>query len=148
MIALDTNADEDESMLNGSIFTRLVALLVVADWSSTDDQSTEPNERSFLLVLHSAADYSFYPSDSLCCVASSEVPMADPITLLRQFVVDNKEYHLENDLYVFNDLAYPKDVKTNYLVYGFVHLSKFLSSLNSNNFQYRQRQHAEGLLHP
>ena len=46
--------------------------------------------------------------------------MADPISLLRQFVIDNKEYHLDNELYVFNDLAYPKDVKTNYLVYGFV----------------------------
>jgi len=44
--------------------------------------------------------------------------MADPISLLRQFVTENKEYTLENDRFVFNDLAYPKDVKTNYLVYG------------------------------
>ena len=63
LIAIDTNEDEDESMLNGSIFTRLVALLVVSDWSSTDDQSSAANERSFLLVLHSAAASSFYPTD-------------------------------------------------------------------------------------
>ena len=46
--------------------------------------------------------------------------MADAISLLRQFTIENKEYSIENDRFVFNDLAYPKDIKTNYLVYGFV----------------------------
>lgn len=45
--------------------------------------------------------------------------MADALTLLRQFTIDNKDYTIENDRFVFNDVAYPKDVKTNYLVYGF-----------------------------
>lgn len=46
--------------------------------------------------------------------------MADAISLLRQFIIENKEFTVENDRFVFNDLAYPKDIKTNYLVYGFV----------------------------
>jgi hypothetical protein len=45
--------------------------------------------------------------------------MADALSLLRQFTIDNKEYTIENDRFVFNDLAYTKDIKTNYLVYGF-----------------------------
>ncbi|CAF5006353.1 unnamed protein product, partial [Rotaria socialis] len=44
--------------------------------------------------------------------------MADALSLLRQFIIENKEYTTENDRFVFNDLAYMKDVKTNYLVYG------------------------------
>jgi hypothetical protein len=46
--------------------------------------------------------------------------MADALSLLRQFTIENKEYTSENDRFVFNDLAYPKDIKTNYLVYGLV----------------------------
>ncbi|CAF1149857.1 unnamed protein product [Adineta ricciae] len=44
--------------------------------------------------------------------------MADALSLLRQFTIENKEYTIDSDRFVFNDLAYPKDVKTNYLVYG------------------------------
>ncbi|CAF1152172.1 unnamed protein product [Rotaria sp. Silwood1] len=44
--------------------------------------------------------------------------MADALSLLRQFTIENKEYTIENDRFVFNDLAYTKDIKTNYLVYG------------------------------
>lgn len=46
--------------------------------------------------------------------------MADALSLLRQFTIEKKDYTIENDRFVFNDLAYAKDVKTNYLVYGFV----------------------------
>ena len=48
--------------------------------------------------------------------------MADALSLLRQFTTENKEYTIDGDRFVFNDLAYPKDVKTNYLVYGYIHL--------------------------
>jgi hypothetical protein len=46
--------------------------------------------------------------------------MADALSLLRQFTIEKKEYAAENDRFIFNDLAYPKDIKTNYLVYGLV----------------------------
>lgn len=46
--------------------------------------------------------------------------MADALSLLRQFTIENKEYAIDNDRFVFNDLAYQKDIKTNYLVYGLV----------------------------
>ena len=46
--------------------------------------------------------------------------MADALSLLRQFTIENKEYATDGDRFVFNDLAYPKDIKTNYLVYGYV----------------------------
>lgn len=48
--------------------------------------------------------------------------MADALSLLRQFTIENKEYTIENGRFIFNDLAYPKDTKTNYLVYGFVNI--------------------------
>lgn len=44
--------------------------------------------------------------------------MADALSLLRLFHTDKKEYTIENDRFIFNDVAYPKDTKTNYLIYG------------------------------
>jgi len=58
--------------------------------------------------------------------------MADALSLLRQFTIDNKEYTIENDRFVFNDLAYTKDIKTNYLVYGFVFSFKNKNIYNIN----------------
>jgi parafibromin len=52
--------------------------------------------------------------------------MADALSLLRQFTIESKEYSIENDRFVFNDLAYPKDIKTNYLVYGLVFYFKYI----------------------
>ena len=54
------------------------------------------------------------------------------LSLLRQFTIENKEYTIENDRFVFNDLAYPKDIKTNYLVYGLLFfLYKYIYILKS-----------------
>ena len=40
--------------------------------------------------------------------------MADALSLLRQFTIEDKEYSIENDRFVFNDLAYSKDIKTKF----------------------------------
>lgn len=60
--------------------------------------------------------------------------MADALSLLRQFTIDHKDYSIENDRFVFNDLAYPKDIKTNYLVYGFVFLFERKKESQQLNF--------------
>ena len=113
-------------MLNGSILTTKVALLVVSHWSREGDQWDEIID--FLLPLqfihpfiHSACG-KIWPAKSsrISSPYSIQSTMADAISLLRQFIVENKEFTVEHDRFVFNDLAYPKDIKTNYLVYGFV----------------------------
>lgn len=44
--------------------------------------------------------------------------MSDPLSLLRSFVKNKKEFQIEDDKIVFDDLYYLKNVKTNYLIYG------------------------------
>ncbi|OQR71103.1 parafibromin-like [Tropilaelaps mercedesae] len=44
--------------------------------------------------------------------------MADPLSLLRQYNVSNKPILEENDKIIFGEYAWPKDVKTNYVIYG------------------------------
>lgn len=60
--------------------------------------------------------------------------MADALSLLRQFTIEKKEYTTENDRFVFNDLAYPKDIKTNYLVYGLVFFASSLNQIEKFSF--------------
>ena len=42
----------------------------------------------------------------------------DPLSLLRNFIKNKKEYIEEGDKIIFGDVYYPKDVKTNYIIYG------------------------------
>lgn len=44
--------------------------------------------------------------------------MSDALSLLRNFVKNRKEFFEEDDKIVFGDVAYPKNVKTNFLIYG------------------------------
>lgn len=44
--------------------------------------------------------------------------MADPLTLLRQYNVSNKLIHEEDGKIIFGEYAWPKNVKTNYVIYG------------------------------
>lgn len=46
--------------------------------------------------------------------------MADPLSLLRQYNVSKKPILEEDDKVVFGEYAWPKDVKTNYVIYGWV----------------------------
>lgn len=45
--------------------------------------------------------------------------MADPLSLLRQYHVNQKEI-VEKDLKIlFGEFAWPKNVKTNYMIWGY-----------------------------
>lgn len=44
--------------------------------------------------------------------------MSDALSLLRNFVKAKKDFHEEEDKIIFGDVYYPKNVKTNYLIYG------------------------------
>ncbi|KAL7643864.1 UNVERIFIED_CONTAM: hypothetical protein RMT77_005870 [Armadillidium vulgare] len=44
--------------------------------------------------------------------------MADPLSLLRQFNVNKKEIIIKDDNILFGEFSWPKDVKTNYQIYG------------------------------
>ncbi len=44
--------------------------------------------------------------------------MADPLSLLRQYNVSGKEITEKEDNILFGEFSWPKNVKTNYMVYG------------------------------
>jgi hypothetical protein len=44
--------------------------------------------------------------------------MSDALNLLRQFVINKKDFHEEDDKIVFGDSYYPKNIKTTYIIYG------------------------------
>lgn len=48
--------------------------------------------------------------------------MADPLSLLRQYNINKKEIIERDGQIIFGEFSWPKNVKTNYLKYGFVFL--------------------------
>jgi parafibromin len=46
--------------------------------------------------------------------------MSDALSLLRNSLINHKEFNEEEDKIVFGDVYYPKDTKTNYVIYGYV----------------------------
>lgn len=44
--------------------------------------------------------------------------MSDALSLLRNFIINKKDYIQEDDKIIFGDVYYLKDTKTNYLQYG------------------------------
>ncbi|CAG0922104.1 unnamed protein product [Notodromas monacha] len=44
--------------------------------------------------------------------------MADPLSLLRQYFIQNRDIVQENDRIIFGELSWPKATRTNYVVYG------------------------------
>lgn len=47
--------------------------------------------------------------------------MADPLSLLRQFNVNKREIIQRESQIIFGEFSWPKNVKTNYLKYGYVY---------------------------
>ena len=43
---------------------------------------------------------------------------SDPLSILRDFHVNKKEVVVRDDLVIFDDVAFKKDARTNYLKYG------------------------------
>lgn len=46
--------------------------------------------------------------------------MADPLSLLRQFNINKREIIEREGQIIFGEFSWPKNVKTNYLKYGYV----------------------------
>ena len=44
--------------------------------------------------------------------------MGDPLSLLRQFNINKKEIIVKDDIVIFGEFSWKKNVKTNYHVYG------------------------------
>jgi len=44
--------------------------------------------------------------------------MADVLSILRQYNINKKEILEKDEQIIFGEFAWPKDVKTNYLVWG------------------------------
>lgn len=44
--------------------------------------------------------------------------MADPLSLLRQYTVSGKDIIEKDERIIFGEFAWPKNVKTNYMIYG------------------------------
>lgn len=47
--------------------------------------------------------------------------MADPLSLLRQYNIGKKEIIEREGQIIFGEFSWPKNVKTNYLKYGYVY---------------------------
>lgn len=54
--------------------------------------------------------------------------MADPLSLLRQYNIKKREIIERDKQIIFGEFSWPKNVKTNYLKYGYVLLRR-----NQNN---------------
>lgn len=46
--------------------------------------------------------------------------MADPLSLLRQYNINKREIVERESQIIFGEFSWPKNVKTNYLKYGYV----------------------------
>lgn len=51
--------------------------------------------------------------------------MADPLSLLRQYNINKKEIIEREGQIIFGEFSWPKNVKTNYLKYGYVNVITF-----------------------
>ena len=70
------------------------------------------------LTLHETSTSGFVTCVN--CIFISSAAMADPLTLLRQYYTSGKTEEIveaEGQI-VFGDLAWPKDVRTNFKAYG------------------------------
>ena len=48
--------------------------------------------------------------------------MADPLSLLRQYNLNKKEIVEKDGNAIFGEFSWPKTVKTNYVIWGYVHV--------------------------
>lgn len=64
--------------------------------------------------------------------------MADPLSLLRQYNINKREIVERDDQINFGEFSWPKNVKTNYLKYGYGHSSSFRSLLSWNPSMFEQ----------
>ena len=44
--------------------------------------------------------------------------MADALSVLREYNIGKKEYEEQENHIIFGDFSWPKDVKTNYVIWG------------------------------
>lgn len=83
------------------------------------------------------------------------ITMADPLSLLRQYNVNKKEIIEREGQIIFGEFSWPKNVKTNYLVYGYIFFTllsfPFQLLLSSRNLifchQIRERRKSKRLLY-
>ena len=47
--------------------------------------------------------------------------MADALSILREYNIGKKTIEEQDNHIIFGDFSWPKDVKTNYMIWGFVH---------------------------
>lgn len=51
---------------------------------------------------------------------SRQVKMADVLSVLRQYNIQKKEIVAKGDEVIFGEFSWPKNVKTNYIIWGYV----------------------------
>jgi len=44
--------------------------------------------------------------------------MSDALSILRNYVKNKRDFTEDDERIIFNDQCYPKNVKTNYVIYG------------------------------
>lgn len=54
-----------------------------------------------------------------------QVKMADVLSVLRQYNIQKKEIVAKGDEVIFGEFSWPKNVKTNYIIWGYVSVCFF-----------------------
>lgn len=60
---------------------------------------------------------------------SRQVKMADVLSVLRQYNIQKKEIVAKGDEVIFGEFSWPKNVKTNYIIWGYVSAQLSLNGL-------------------
>lgn len=64
--------------------------------------------------------------------------MADVLSVLRQYNIQKKEIIAKGDEVIFGEFSWPKNVKTNYIIWGYVSVKMLIKYI----FSFRLAAHA------
>lgn len=74
----------------------------------------------FVLIRHSARAHRFDNRGPRGLTPQRRAKMADVLSVLRQYNMKKKEIVAKGDEVIFGEFSWPKNVKTNYIIWGYV----------------------------
>lgn len=77
-------------------------------------------EQSFFGVRHPARPHDVDNRGPYKHSTTRQAKMADVLSVLRQYNIQKKEIVAKGDEVIFGEFSWPKNVKTNYIIWGYV----------------------------
>ena len=77
-------------------------------------------KKSRIQIRHPARPHAIYNWGPRKHTTTREVKMADVLSVLRQYNIQKKEIVAKGDEVIFGEFSWPKNVKTNYIIWGYV----------------------------